>query len=119
MSKIDIKTTLISPDATTKNEIKGILLEQKLLYEENNSKIAITIGDDSVTMVARSEEHILNLTFKEETETHGIYTLLSTDSVLNINIFTKLLQIENNYIKIIYNFNDEERCYEIEYEVIV
>jgi len=118
MSKINIKTTLINPEETQENKTKGIMIDNKLLYDENNSKISIELEDDSVKMITRSIEHILELVFKEGNTT-GKYTLISENAGIDVEIFTKLLQISKNYIKINYIFNDEERTYEIEYEEIL
>ena len=119
MSMINLKTTLISMDGTTKNETKGILTDGKLSYEENGAKTTVSIEENMVIMLVKDDEHVLELTFKNQEQTSGIYTLYSTNSKISIDIYTKLLQIENNCIKIVYNFYDEERTYEIEYEVIV
>lgn len=117
MGQINIKTTLIFEGKTTENQMKGNLLDKKLIYEENNSLVSILIDKKSVNMVAKDEEHILDLTFKNGESTKGVYTLFRTNSCIDIDIFTKLLQIGDNCIKIIYIFNNEERTYEIEYEV--
>jgi len=119
MSKINIKTTLISPEGTTENKTKGIKMSNKLSYSENDFKVSIDIIDNSVNMTTKSDEHVLELLFKEGTETKGKYTLLHNNVEVTLNIFTKLLQISDNYIKIRYVFNEEERLYEIEYEEIV
>jgi len=119
MSKVNIKTRLVNPEGTNENKTKGIISNNKLSYNENDFKVSLDIFADYITMTTKSDEHILELLFKEGTETKGKYTLLSNNVEVSVNIFTKLLQISDNYIKIKYVFNEEERLYEIEYEEIV
>ncbi len=116
MAKKEIKTMLKSNEILEKHHVISIVTNHTLIFNEDKVKVTIKKNNNTLLMIRENDEYQLTLEFKKEEQTRGIYLLKENNLALNLNILTKELIIDNNYIKVVYELNDELREYSINIE---
>lgn len=113
-----IKSKLIG-DKQTNFWGKGILKNNEIIFYEDGLKNKIKIKENEV-LIERVKDYKLKMNFIMSKNTQGAYTIC--DYVLPLNIYTDLLQVTDNSIKIKYSLmiNNNEKMnfiYNIEYSI--
>lgn len=111
MSKISIKTSLKYQGEITNYDVNGIKNINKIMYQEDNYKVTIIINKDSIKLIRKNKEIMLEIEFINNKKVIGYYTLLDGNNKLELDIYTKKLIIQDTYIEIEYELNDETRIY--------
>lgn len=91
------------------NEIISNIYEtinNDLIYYEDDIKVTIKV-DTNVEIIRENKDYILNMLFINNKETNATFTLKENNMVLNLKIFTNILEKEKNKIRINYTLNDE------------
>lgn len=121
MTKVKIKTKLKTKEQNFIFEIKGILSDNKLRYQENETKVEITLQKDSIQMI-RTVNQIskIEMNFIESQKTTCIYHLLEYNKKINLSILTHKINRKNQSFMIEYEIEgqDGHNQFEFEYEVI-
>lgn len=122
MSKIKIKMFLQTPKEKIKRELKGTIQNGKISYFEDQTKVNIWIKKEMITLIRRTLEYQITLTFQKSLTIHGKYDIKNI-GILELKTKTKELKISdhNIYIKYILYINGEnlgQNIYQLEYEEI-
>lgn len=104
--KINIETTLEKQGKTTKNTYSAIRSDNTIIYQEPNCVVKIIMADD-VKMIRENNEFKFELHFSKE-KTSNSYLLKETNTVLDMVIETKVLEINENAFYLEYSLNDED-----------
>lgn len=116
MAKKVINITLKTGDEALSNKLLGVVMDDYIKYRENNILVVIKILKDSVLITRNNDEYQLNLVFKNKTNTKGKYILKENNYNFDLDIYTYILNISNNEIKIKYKLNDETRTFTLNIE---
>ena len=125
MSKVKIKAFLENQTEHVqhKTETIGIQTENKMIYQDHEVQMILTIMDTEIHMRRVNKETILDCNFKPSLTTDGIYDIKSVNMIIPVKMNTKKLQIEKGKIVLEYEMTlaDEppkKFYYELAYEVI-
>ncbi len=125
MSKINIKAFLENQIEHTqhKTETIGIQNENKIIYQDNEIQMILTIMNTEIHMRRIQKEAILDCSFNPSLTTDGNYDIKSVNMMIPVKMNTKKLQIEKGKIVLEYEMTlaDEppkKFYYELAYEVI-
>jgi len=91
-----------------------------LKYMEENLNVTIEIMDKRIRMERKNEEYDLNLDFVQNEKKRCKYIVNSVGLNLEIDVYTKILEIEENRIYISYElFNDNNSIGTFEYKLLL
>lgn len=116
MSKIKIKTTINEKI----EEFKGIKKQNSIVYKDNDVLVSIKL-DDILKITRENNEFKLELNFINNKQTKVSYILKDYKQNLEFLLETKKLNIEKNYIEILYHIvdsNDGDISFMLEFEEI-
>ena len=123
MKKIKIYSVLSNDnDETTTIEALADYDEDKKIikYKEEELKVSIEIFDNRIIMERKNEEYDLNLDFSLNEKVRCKYEVNSIGLNLEIDVYTKILEIEENRIYVSYElFNDNKSIGEFEYKLLL
>ena len=123
MKKIKIYSILENNDnETTKLETFADFDETKgiIKYNEEELKVEIELFKEKIVMKRSNSEYDLTLNFELNKKIRCKYDVNSVGLNLEIDVFTKKLEIEENRIYINYElFNDNKSIGEFEYKLMV
>ena len=105
--EIKIETILEKQSSILKNNYIGTKTDNVITYNDSSCSVEIII-EEEVKMIRESFEFKLELTFSKE-KTLNPYLLKSTNHILDIEIETKVIEIEDNKLYIEYLIN-EDKC---------
>lgn len=89
-------------------------------YKEEDLKVKIQLYDKKVTMERKNEDYDLNLVFSENEKVRCKYEVNSIGLNLEIDVYTKILEIEENRIYINYElYNDDNLIGIFEYKLLI
>ncbi len=89
-------------------------------YKEEDLKVKIQLYDKKVTMERKNEDYDLNLVFSENEKVRCKYQVNSIGLNLEIDVYTKILEIEENRIYINYElYNDDNLIGTFEYKLLI
>lgn len=89
-------------------------------YKEEDLKVKIQLYDKKVTMERKNEDYDLNLVFSENEKVRCKYEVNSIGLNLEIDVYTKILEIEENRIYINYElYNDDNLIGTFEYKLLI
>lgn len=122
MSKIKIKTILKTSEDNIINECKGVKINNKIKFIDNDINTIIEIEKDNIFLTRTTEEYEMKLQFKKFLTIAGFYDIKNI-GMLDLKVNTEELIIEDNkiyieYILYVNNENLNKSTYELEYEVI-
>ena len=123
MSKISIKYTLenITTKDIIKNERKGILKNNQIIFFDNNIKVTICLYNNKIKMTRQCTDYNLEMNFEKFLTINSFYDIKDI-GVIDIKIKTLNLLIKDNQIFLEYKmYLDKEAKlfkYNLEYEVI-
>jgi hypothetical protein len=113
MGKKIVNFSLKTKDSTTSSTSTAIVGDKMITFNDDNILVKLTKTEEGIIMLRRSPEYELMLTFIENNNTKGTYYLKENNITFGLDIFTSLLKIEDNFIHLIYEMNDEEREFKI------
>lgn len=123
MKKVKIYSVLSnSNDETTTIEAIADYDENDctLKYVEENLNVTIELFENKVKMERKNEEYDLNLEFIKNEKKRCKYIVNSIGLNLEIDVYTKILEIEENRIYISYElFNDNNSIGTFEYKLLL
>lgn len=123
MKKLKIYSVLSNNDnETTTIEALADFDEQKRIieYTEEELKVQIQLFNNKILMRRKNDEYDLNLEFEINKSNRCKYQVDSIGLTLEIDVFTKKLEIEENRIYINYElFNDNKSIGVFEYKLMI
>ncbi len=99
MSKIKIKSTLKCKEYTHNFEGKGVLIDKKIIYNDNG--ITTKINLDEEIWIERKKDYLIKMGFSPLKKLKGEYT--AKEGKMDIETETISIETQKNSIKIIYN----------------
>lgn len=99
-----ITTKLISEGNTFNNTCEGTIEDNKLIFNENG--INVTFDFDSNTLIRESDAFSMEYLFIKDTETINTIFVKDIGKNLEINIFTSIIDVSDDYIDIEYKLID-------------
>jgi len=91
-----------------------------LKYMEENLSVTIEIFEKRIRMERKNEEYDLNLDFSLNEKVRCKYQVNSIGLNLEIDVYTKILEIEENRIYVNYElFNDNKSIGTFEYKLLL
>ena len=122
MKKIKIYSVLSNSDNET-TTIEALAdyneMENIIKYTEEELKVEIKILDNKVIMKRKNLEYDLNLEFKQNEKIRCKYDVKTIGLDLEVDVYTKTLEIDNNRIYIEYElFNDNKSIGKFEYKLL-
>ena len=122
MKKIKIHSVLSNFENETTN-VEALAdydeKENTIVYTEEELRVKITILKNKVIMNRKSEDYNLNLEFVENQTIKCKYEVKSVGLNIDVDVFTKLLEIESNIIYVNYQlFNDGKPIGTFEYKLM-
>lgn len=123
MKKIKIYSVLSNSDneTTSVEALADYDKKEKIIkYVEEDLKVEIKIQNDKVLMNRKNDEYNLNLTFELNEKIKCKYEVNSIGLNLDIIVYTKKLEIEENRIYINYEmYNDNKIIGTFEYKLLL
>lgn len=114
LSNSDNETTIIDTLADYDEK------ENKIFYTEKDLKVVMEIFPNKIKMRRYNQEYELNLEFKLNEKIRCKYEVKLIGLNLDIDIYTKDLEIDNNIIYINYElFNDNKSIGVFEYKIMI
>ena len=90
-----------------------------ITYQEEELNTTLEILDNKVRIIRKNEDYDLNLEFKENEVLSTKYTVKSLGLDVDIDVHTKVLEIEDNRIYINYElFNENRSIGSFEYKLL-
>ena len=117
MSKIKIKTTINDEYFYC----EGIKNKNNIIYKDNNVSVKI-IFSDIIKIIRENSEYKIELNFNKNKKTKINYLLKEYNKSLELNLVTKNININNNYIEILYEIIDNNEGninFKLEFEEIL
>lgn len=123
MPKIEVKAKLIGKETNHNVMGKGILQNNKIIYQEKELQVILEKKDDQVILKRSCPEYELILPFSIHQKTSGMHKIIPYSMILDAEIETKELLITDQEIKITYDLTLGgeflgEYTYDLVYEVI-
>lgn len=123
MEKIKIYSLLSNSDNenTTIEALADFDKEKNIIkYKEEDLQVTIQILDKKVLIERKNEEYDLNLIFSQNEKITCKYQVDFIGLNLEIDVYTKILEIEENRIYINYElFNDDKSIGTFEYKLLI
>lgn len=123
MKKIKIYSLLSNSDNenTTIEALADFDKEKNVIrYKEEDLQVTIQILDKKVIIERKNEEYDLNLVFSQNEKITCKYQVDFIGLNLEIDVYTKILEIEENRIYINYElFNDNKSIGTFEYKLLI
>lgn len=123
MEKIKIYSLLSNSDNenTTIEALAEFDKEKNVIrYKEEDLQVTIQILDKKVIIERKNEEYDLNLVFSQNEKITCKYQVDFIGLNLEIDVYTKILEIEENRIYINYElFNDNKSIGTFEYKLLI
>ena len=123
MSKIKINSTLKTTNEVIKKEFMGILIEDKIIYNDDAVNVTFSFKNNELIMKRSSKEYSIEFKFSKNNTTKCVYNVKSENIIVYLDIKTKRLIIEDNRVIVdyeLYQQNElvESVVFEIIYEVV-
>lgn len=123
MEKVKIYSLLSNSDNenTTIEALAEFDKEKNVIrYKEEDLQVTIQILDKKVIIERKNEEYDLNLVFSQNEKITCKYQVDFIGLNLEIDVYTKILEIEENRIYINYElFNDNKSIGTFEYKLLI
>lgn len=123
MKKVKIYSLLSNSDNenTTIEALADFDKEKNVIkYKEEDLQVTIQILDNKVIIERKNEEYDLNLVFSQNEKVTCKYQVDFIGLNLEIDVYTKILEIEGNRIYINYElFNDNKSIGTFEYKLLI
>ncbi|MDD3392430.1 MAG: hypothetical protein PHE54_02715 [Bacilli bacterium] len=119
MLKIKIKSCLKSDNNVYDNIYYGLLDNKKITYYEGDIKVKVAFDDSHIIIERSNEQYHLKLKLINGENTSSTYILKPSKQIINLNVLTKELIINNCELIARYVIEQENEIdLHIKYEVI-
>ncbi|HHU54798.1 MAG TPA: DUF1934 family protein [Mollicutes bacterium] len=123
MSKIQINSILKTSNEVIKKEFMGIIIDNKIIYDEDKIKVTILLNKDQLKMKRETSDYCISFAFSNNCTSKCVYNVKKPNMVIYLNVETKCLIIDDNRIIIEYDLYQEKELiesvmFELMYEVI-
>ena len=119
MAKKSIKITLKTKDNTITNNVVGVFIDNSIKYKDDNVFVVVKNNNDEIVLTRENNEYKIELLFKNNSTTKGTYLLKGHNQLFELSIHTNILNINDKYIEVEYELNDERLLYKLEIGEIV
>lgn len=120
MKQVKIHTILSNSDnETTIRESLGTFDEENMIfnYQEEDLSVTLEVFDDKVIINRKNDDYDLTLELEKEKKVTSRYEVKSIGLSLDLEAYTKLLEISENIIYIEYElFNDNKSIGNFEFK---
>lgn len=116
MSKIKINYELITNDNNIKISSVGIKNDNKIILKDKDVTFVIENKGNIISLIRKNKEYELVLNLKEQ-DSNGYYNIFLIGKI-DLNPILIKKEMEENYLKITYELNDQRFNLEVKYEVI-
>ncbi len=116
--KVKVKTSLIEAEKVIeKSSCTGIKVGEVINFKDKNIKNKIFLKDNNIKIIRSSPQYKITLDFSNN---KCEYLLIDENQVLNLQIITKEIIIEEGLLKINYKVDtkDIDTMFILEYEVV-
>ena len=113
MAKIKMKTTLKTKENLINCEVNAIKNNEHYSYLENDYTVVIDIREDCVKMLRKKEDYELEFLFSKSDNSACVIHL--GENTTSIPVVTKKLEVTESKILIVYEIDEEEFQYLIQY----
>lgn len=122
MPKINLTASLKGNTTNHHVSAKGIIKDEKIIYQETDVKVIVEKQDDKVNITRSNDAYNLNLPFILNERTIGQYNVKEFSMNIDADIYTKKLIHNNQEILIVYDLTLGgeflgEYTYHLSYEV--
>ena len=120
MTKINCCINLHENDTLVieNKKIIGIKNKDRIIYNDDNMAVTISLEDNTITMKRVCDEYTLTLLFEEKENTKGNYFSNRLNLWLPLDIFTDKILVSEKSVQIIYKIEDKQFDFVIDFEVI-
>ena len=101
MSKINIRTTIISNQEVSEQKYNAIKKDNSYLYQEKECIVKV-IRKDPIIIIRENDDFLLTLNFDKKKKTQGMYYLKKEKLEIKLDICTDYIIILDKMIKIHY-----------------
>lgn len=115
--KVLIKSVLKTKDDVINTNVKGIKVDNTVTYFEGDIKTTIIINGKEIKLIRDSKEQLIDLTFKNKGSRGRV--MVNDKIGVDLDIKTSIMIVEENYIYIKYELNNEVYDYTLRFEEIV
>lgn len=123
MKKIKISSVLSNSNDETLNINTTSMYDEKnkiISYMEKDLNVKISILDNKLIIERYNDDYDLKLEFEEGKSNNCKYNVKSIGLEIEVCVYTKLLEISNNIIHVLYElFNDNNSIGVFEYKLIL
>lgn len=115
--KVLIKSILKTKENVINTNVKGIKVDNTVTYFEDDIKTSIIINENEIKIIRDSKEQLIDLTFKNKGSSGRV--MINDNLGVDLDIKTSIMIVEENYIYIKYELNNEVYEYTLRFEEIV
>lgn len=114
--KIFLKIKLKTNEEFITKELTGLKVDNKIIYNDLNVTTTIILNENNILLTRENNEYKIILNFNNN-QSNGEYYLKGYNK-FDLNIKLNLIEIKKNFIKIKYELNDDDICFECHYEEV-
>ncbi len=123
MSKIKVNLSLKNKNEVINKEFKGIIIDNKIIYKDENISVTFLCEKNKLIMNRNSPEYNAKFIFSNNNITKCVYNVKSEGILIYFYIKTKKLIIDNKRFVVDYELYQQDELievvnFEIKYEVI-
>ena len=101
MSKINVVVTIKNKNDISEEKYIAIKTNNKITYQEKDCKNKILLDDFKI--IRENEDYLIEMNFIPNKKTKGKYLLKENNSIIDLEILTDYLIVEDNLIILKYN----------------
>ena len=114
--KKEIKVTLKTPTENTKQTYQALVSDNKIVYQENDTKVTIIINQESVCLNRHNKDYEINFNYSLQNDQPTTYKIFGSSKEFILDIKTIKLRTKPTKIYIEYELDSE--LYKFNLEVL-
>lgn len=123
MPKVKINSTIKTYDKFIKKEHTGLIIDNKIIYNDENVIVTLLVNKNKLVLNRNDKESNFNCEFLVNFTSKGTYSINEQKLIINFDVKTKELVIEDNFILIDYDLYQANELvnsvlFKLAYEVI-
>ncbi len=123
MPKVKINSTVKTHDKFIKKEHTGLIIDNKIIYNDENVIVTLLFYKNKLVLNRNDKESNFNCEFLVNFISKGSYSINEQKLIINFDVKTKELIIEDNFILIDYDLYQANELvnsvlFKLAYEVI-
>ena len=115
-SNVKLKASIKSNDDDLDIITDGLRDKNKITYKENNIIVTILLFNSRIEMNRKASDYEVNLIFNKFEKTISTYTFVGGNKVFELTTNTKEIIINDSFIKIEYELEENSFSYTLEME---